>query len=120
MKRVAVKLDALLEACDFVNFGQPMEHEAYLALETGVIYYHSEYGDDEEPLRDDVEDADRYIAMPHSNDLDLGKSLVLKFARDFLPDDLEDAHEGFRRRGAYARFKDLLERRGLLQQWYDY
>jgi hypothetical protein len=26
----------------------------------------------------------------------------------------------FRKRGAYGRFKDLLERKGLLEAWYEY
>jgi hypothetical protein len=29
-------------------------------------------------------------------------------------------YEIFRRKGAYSRFKDLVERRGKLQQWYEY
>ncbi len=120
MTRPIVKFDALLEAFEFVSFGRPMEHEAYLCTETGVIHYYSEYGDNEEPLPDDVEDSEKYIAIPHKNDLDLGKRLVLKFAGEFLPDALGKVQEIFRRSGAYARFKDLLEHRGMSQQWYEY
>ena len=116
----ASKFDALLEAFEFVSFGQPGEHEAYLCTKTGEIHWHSEYGDNEEPLPDDIEDPEKYIAIPHKNDLGLGKSLVLKYAAEFLPDALDNVREIFRRRGAYARFKDLLEHRGMLQQWYEY
>ena len=97
-----------------------MEHEAYLCVATGVIHYHSELGDDEEPLPDDIDDAEKYLEIPHKNDLDLGKRLVLRFADEVMPDALADVDEIFRRRGAYARFKNLLEHRGVLQQWYEY
>lgn len=120
MIQAAVKFGDLLDAFEFVSAGQPMEHEAYLCVATGVIHYHSELGDDEEPLPDDIGDAEKYIAIPHKNDLDLGKRLVLRFADEVMPDALADVDEIFRRRGAYARFKNLLEHRGMLQQWYEY
>jgi hypothetical protein len=37
-----------------------------------------------------------------------------------MPDDLGRVQEIFSRRGAYRRFKDLLEHRDLLQNWYDF
>lgn len=120
MTRAVAKFDTLLEAFEFVSFGQPTEHEAYLCTKTGAIHCHSTYGDNEEPLPDDIEDSEKYIAIPHKNDLDLGKNLVLKFARESLPDALGEVQEIFGRSGAYARFKDLLEHRGMLQQWYEY
>jgi len=36
-----------------------------------------------------------------------------------MPDTCDIVAGFFRRRGAYARFKDLLATRGLLQQWYE-
>ncbi len=120
MTRAVTKFDALLEAFEFVSFGQSTEHEVFLCTKTGAIHYHSAYGDNEEPLPDDIEDTEKYIAIPHKNDLDLGKRLVLKFAGEFLPEALGQVQEIFRRSGAYARFKDLLEQRGMLQQWYEY
>ncbi len=120
MTRVAVKFDALLDAFEFVSAGQLMEHEAYLCVGTGVIHYHSEFGDDEEPLPDDIEDSEKYIAIPHKNDLDLGKRLALRFADEFLPEVVEEVYDIFRHRGAYGRFKNLLEGRAMLQQWYEY
>ena len=120
MTRAMAKFDALLEALEVVSFGQPMEHEAYLCMKTGAIYYHSEYGDNEEPLPNDIEDSEKYVAIPHKNDLNLGKRLVLQFADEFLPDEHGKVQEIFRRSGAYARFKDLLEHRGMVQRWYGY
>lgn len=98
----------------------PFEAEAYLCVETGAIHYHSEVAEFDEELPEDIGDSEKYIAIPHKNDLDLGKRTVLGFAEAELPEDLDDVYEFFRRKGAYARFKELLENRGKLQQWYDY
>lgn len=86
----------------------------------GVIHYHTEFGDNEEPLPDDVSDTEKYIAIPHKNDLGLGKRLALKFADEVLSDAVDEVAEIFRRQGAYGRFKGLLERRGVLQRWYGF
>lgn len=108
----------MLDAFEFASFGHPGESEAYLCRDTGTFHYHSDYGD-HEPLPDDIE-SERYVVLPHKNDLDLGRRLVLRFAAEVMPDDEPKIQEIFRRPGAYARFKVLLERRGALQQWYTY
>lgn len=112
-------LDDLLLALQHVSSGAAGENEAYLCTETGVIHYHSGYGDNEEELPDDI-GSERYIAIPHKKDLDLGRHLVMKFTAEVLPDEQPKIREIFSRSGAYARFKDLLERSGLLQRWHDY
>ncbi len=120
MSSAVVKFEDLLRALEFVSAGHPMEHEAYLCRETGVIHYHSEMGDDEEAVPEDIEDAEKYVALPHKNDLDLGRRLALRFVDDRLPEVADDVRDIFRRKGAYARFKNLLEHRGVLQQWYEF
>jgi hypothetical protein len=37
-----------------------------------------------------------------------------------MPDDLARVQDIFSHRGAYRRFKDLLEHRRLLEDWYDF
>lgn len=37
-----------------------------------------------------------------------------------LPDDLDHVRHIFIRRGAYSRFKEFVEAKGLLQFWYDF
>lgn len=107
-------------AFDFVSVGGIGENQAFLDSETGKIYSHSEIaGDLEEELPADIED-EKYVAIPHRNELDLGKPLVLDFVGQFLPDDYDEVRQIFGRRGAYARFKDLLARRGTLDRWYDF
>lgn len=68
----------------------------------------------------DLDDEGKYIAVPHKNDLGLGKRLALDFASQFLEDDFEKVQDIFRHKGAYARFKDVLERSGILAQWYEF
>jgi hypothetical protein len=120
MARVTVKFDDLLDAFEFVSAGQPFEHEAYLCVATGALHYYSALVDLDEALPDDIDIPGKYLAIPHKNDLDLGKPLALRFAEDVLPDALDDVYDIFTHKGAYGRFKNLLERRGLLQQWYEY
>ncbi|HTV32956.1 MAG TPA: hypothetical protein VME69_07620 [Methylocella sp.] len=55
-----------------------------------------------------------------TRELDLGKSLAFDYSRQFLPPDFAEVQQCFSRRGAYARFKGLLELRGALDQWYDF
>ena len=59
------------------------------------------------------------IEIPHKNDLGLGRKLVFEFVEEYIPNDYERVRKMFRRSGAYSRYKDLLERRGLLKKWYD-
>ena len=72
----------------------------------------------DEEVPEDLDTSDRYISVPHKNDLDLGKNLVLRFAAQEMPDSHERVRSIFQRRGAYARFKQLLETKGVLEKWY--
>jgi hypothetical protein len=94
-------------------------NRAVLCLDNGEIYYHSENGDLDE-LDEDEFDCDNFVVIPHKNDLDLGQRLVFDFAEEHLADDLDRVQQIFSRRGAYRRFKDFLEQKDLLQDWYDF
>src|SRR3982074_2829374 len=61
-------------AFEFVSSGGMGENEAYLDRQSGKIYWHFEFGDNDEELPDDIDD-EKYIAIPDKIDLDLGKSL---------------------------------------------
>jgi hypothetical protein len=115
---VAVKYEDLSAAFDFVSFAAPMEHQAYISIDTGTIYWISELNPLEEEVPEDLETSDRYIAIPHKNDLDLGRDLALRFAAAELPDRYNMVAQFFRHRGAYARFKELLASEGRLEKWY--
>lgn len=115
-----VKFADILDAFEFVSFGSPYDHEAYLCRETGAIYYHSEVADEDEPLPDDIDEGDKYIVLPHKNELDLGKPLALNFAAQHLPAELDRVERIFSKAGAYSRFKGLLETKGMLDRWYEF
>ncbi len=116
---VKVKYDDLSAAFDFVSFAAPFEHRAIVSLDTGSIHWISEISPlDEEDLPDDLETSDRYLAIPHKNDLDLGNNLALQSVEEQLPNRYADVEDLFRRRGAYARFKELLAAEGCLEKWY--
>jgi hypothetical protein len=115
---VTVKYEDLSAAFDFVSFAAPMGHQAYISLDTGTIYWISEVNPLGEPIPEDLETSDRYIAVPHKNDLDLGSDLALRFAEEELPELYNRVEEFFRHRGAYARFKELLASEGCLDKWY--
>ncbi|MEX3985376.1 hypothetical protein AB4Y45_41290 [Paraburkholderia sp. EG287A] len=119
---VAVRHDDLSMAFDFVSCAAPMEHSAYLSLDTGEVYWTSDSSEafDDEELPDDLETSDRYLAIPHKNELDLGSRLALRFVARTLPACYDQVEGFFRRRGAYARFKELLEREGVLERWYSF
>jgi hypothetical protein len=116
---VAVRHDDLAMAFDFVSHGGPMEHNAYVSLDTGKIWWTSDSSDAfDEELPDDLETSDRYLAIPHKNELGPGSRLALRFVVQELPARYEQVEGFFRRRGAYARFKGLLEHEGVLDRWY--
>lgn len=118
---VTIKYEELAAAFDFVSSAAPMEHQAYVALDTGAIHWTSETSPlDDEDVPADLETSDRYIAIPHKNDLDLGRDLVLRFAREQLPHRYESIADLFQRRGAYARFKDVLAAESCLDKWYEF
>src|ERR1700751_4128730 len=59
-------------AFEFVSSGGMGENEAYLDRQLGKIYWHSEFGDNDEELPDDIDD-EKYISIPDKRELDLGK-----------------------------------------------
>ena len=115
-----VKFSDLELAFEFASFeGVTTEHLAYVRKDTGEILYGS-YELNGEELPDDVDDEEKYLAIPSKRDLGLGRSLVFDFVEQFLPDDLDQVRRYFSRRGAYGNFKDLLAQRGAIEQWHKF
>ena len=106
-------------AFEFVSSAPMTAHTAILCKDTGEIYYTSDSGDMDE-VPEDAYYNDDCIKIPHKNDMDLGRNLVFEFMDQYLPNDFERVRQIFRRKGAYARYKDLLEDRGQLKKWYDF
>ena len=94
-------------------------NNAYLCKETGQIFYTSELGDSDE-LPEDIDVTEKYVTIPHKNDLELGKSLVFEFTSEYIPDELDRIYAYFRSRGAYSSYKGFLNEQGLLDKWYKF
>jgi len=118
-----VSFQEIRDAFDFVNIRAVGENLAFLCRQSGKIYWHSDFSDLDElgdELPEDIDDDEKYLAIPDARELDLGKPLALDFALQVLPEDFDEVRRIFGRRGAYADFKHLLAQRRALEQWYDF
>lgn len=110
----------LLTAFEWVSAEFSTDNIAYVSRQTGEIHWVSEDLEPEDDLPTDLEDETLYAVVPHKNDFDLGRGLVMDFVAEALPDDYDTAAGYFSRSGAFRRFKDLLGHRGRLEAWYEY
>ena len=62
-------------AFEFVSSGGMGENEAYLDRQSGKIYWHSEFGDNDEELPDDIDDAKYRVRYPDEYAAALEKEL---------------------------------------------
>lgn len=114
----SVSYQELRNAFEFVSSGSPATHSAYICQDTANIYWLSSSLELEEAVPADVTTSERYIAVPHKNALQLGQKMALQFIDQVLPDDYNLVSSFFRKRGAYRRFRELLQAQGLLEQWF--
>ncbi len=112
-----MKFSDLEYAFEFINVGDPYEHEAYVSRSTGQTYFRSDMAGVDE-LPGDVLENDDYVEIPNKYDFDLGKDLVWQFVDRQIPGLKNKVREIFSRRGAYARYKAFLEDLDLLDAWY--
>ena len=114
-----MKYSDIEDAFNYISSCQQYEHTTILDKSTGQIHYRSEMaGIDEIP--EELWGSDNAIEIPHKNDLNLGNQLVFDFVNSVTPEDYERVRDIFNRRGAYSRYKDFLDSKGLLQKWYDF
>ena len=115
-----VDLNELLDAIEYVSSVITTDAAAYVSRETGQVYFVGTDLEPEDALPDDIDAADRYVAIPSKQDLDLGRPVALRFAEAHLPEHYGTIFAAFSHAGAYSKFKDLLERHGQLAAWYDF
>lgn len=115
---LSLDFSEIRNAFEFVSSGSRDENNAYVCKKTGVIYWTSTTIDLEEEVPKDLETSLDYVEVPHKNELKLGQSLALTFIDQTLPDEYNFVASLFRKRGAYRRFKDMLQYQGLLEKWY--
>lgn len=117
-----VSFTDLLDAFEFASMDSSLgDYHAIVCRQTGKIYTYAEDSDLEEfndELPDDIADDEKYITIPDRKELGLGKPLALSFAREHLPDDFDDVRFIFSKRGAYRKFRTLLEKRHSVDLWY--
>lgn len=115
---IQVSLKQLEDALMFSSFSSTGEVEAFVCRATGAVIVRGPEDLEEEPPPEGLGDDSLYACLPGRRNLDLGQPLVFGFLRAKAPQ-LEGTVRGFfRGRGAYARFKNLLERHDLLDAWH--
>jgi hypothetical protein len=85
---MVISFDDIENAFLFVGMDRQFVHNAYLCKETGQIFYASEIGYSDE-LPDDIDDPEKYLAIPHQKRLGLGKALVFEYVSQYLPDEFD-------------------------------
>ncbi len=114
-----MKLSDLEDAFLFVGSVAPCEHTALICPQTDQVCLRSEMGELDE-IPEEAFESDAWHEIPHKRDLGLGRDLVLEFVSRKLPADLDRVQRIFSRPGAYANYKDLLDERGVIEEWYAY
>jgi hypothetical protein len=115
-----VSLSDIEDALAWVSGPPEFDTEAFVSRTTGKVYLRNMDGPVDGDFPEDIDDGLEYLAVPHKNDLDLGRHLVFSFIDEYSPSLLEQVRELFRKKGAYSRFKDLLQRHRLLDSWHEY
>ena len=116
-----VNINELEDIMDLVS-NDYSEDEGYVCRKSGKIHWIPDEGISgiEVDVPADIADRDKYVPVPDKRDLDLGSRLVFDFTGEYLAENYDQVRGIFRRAGAYRRFKDLLDRKGKLQAWYDF
>jgi len=117
-----VVLDDLLMAIETVASGEQCGTEilAYVCSQTGKVWTAGDEDYNEEPLPDDLGSNPQYLMAPDKRDLPLGRNVALDFVKAYMPHEVERVYGFFRRKGAYANYKNLLAEQDLLESWYEY
>jgi len=114
-----VKLDVILDAIEMADDN----YTYFLDLETGESVFLADElvtGLDNEGLEDEIEEnLERYLRLPTKfeiHEYHIMEEFIWTLKVD-RADKLEHAIQG---RGAFRRFKDMVDRMGISQQWYDF
>jgi hypothetical protein len=62
----------------------------------------------------------RYIQIPDKYKLNIGRTLVLQFTREYFPEDYRDIFNRFKRPHAYTWWRIFLEDQKKLQEWHEF
>ena len=116
---IQIPYNQIKSAFLFVSVLPKYNNRALVSKKTGEFHYITELGDPVEPT-DETEYSEDNIEMPHKDDLDLGKRLVIDFTKECMPEEIEIVNDFFRKKGAYSGYNKWLEKNGLLEKWRQY
>jgi hypothetical protein len=121
MTTTVVNMTDLAMAFEFISGGAAAYgNRAYVSRDTGRVYCVSDEFEGDSDVPDDIDESDRYVPVPNERSLELGVALVRRFAEEYFPNEVDEVMLLFRRKGAYARFKDYVLRRERLDAWHAY
>jgi len=108
--------DTIDDAFHYVSNAPAGERCAVIQRSSGKIFLASLKADfDERPAGSDS-DPD-FVTIPHRQQLDPGKPLLLAFVRSHCPGELARVEGLFARSGGFRNAKDHFRRLGLLEGW---
>jgi len=113
------KYDDIESAYFYVNSAAGYSNQAILCKDTGEIYYMSDSYDEDE-IPENVDENEECVEIPDKIELNLGNNLVFEFMDKNWPEMYERVRQIFRSRGAYSKYKNLLDEKDLLQIWYNF
>lgn len=90
----------------------------YVSTRTGRVHVIHDDMDEDEEKPEDLETSDEFVTLPNKRDFDLGNALAFRFTEIEMPQEYDKVRDLFHRKGAYGRFKHLLESKNLLQSWH--
>ena len=105
----------------FIPYINPVTNEAdYLpASDSGATDGYDE--EELEELEARILNDPNWLQLPDRRDLGLGSRLALQFAEEYLkPADCDSVYIFFRHRGAYSKFRALLDRLEMTDKWYQF
>jgi hypothetical protein len=112
-----ISIEDLQLALDWASDTSGTDAMAYVCRSTGRIYMVSTEHEDPD-MPEDIDDEAKYPVVPSRHDLRLGRRLAVRFAQEQLPERVDDIYDIFSKRGAYSRFKDMLQQARKLDDWY--
>ncbi|NJK99464.1 MAG: hypothetical protein HC838_13440 [Spirulinaceae cyanobacterium RM2_2_10] len=104
----------------FVSADVLSANRAVVSRRTEQIFYLSDVCGVEDELPADIDNPAAYLAIPHRQELDLGRTLVEEFVAIHMPEWDAHVHDLFRWPGAYRNFKRLLVSQNRLDQWHQF
>lgn len=111
-----MSFDLIDDAFHYVSNAPIGERSAVVHRGSGKVYLASRKADFDERPAGSAGDPD-YVIIPHRQELDPGKPLLMEFVRSHCPGELARVEGLFARAGAFRNVKDHLRRLGLLESW---